>query len=75
MRADVVAGRPVPERHVEQDDVVRALGGRLSAASPSAPRSPVALALERAAEHLAQRLVVVDQQDVQAQWHVCTVGG
>ena len=65
-RADVVAGGAGPQRDVEQDDVEVALGRlgdrRLAVGHG---RDAVALALERAREHLAQRLVVVDDENVE----------
>src|SRR3954462_6993314 len=63
---DVVAGRTGPERDVEEHDVEVLLG------RPGERRVPVghgghamALALEGPREHVAQRLVVVDNEDVE----------
>ena len=72
----VVAGRARPEGDVEQDHVEVALGrlrDRLLAVGHR--RHAVALALERAREHLAQRLVVVDDEDVECRGglHALTV--
>ena len=62
----VVAGRAGAERDVEQHDVVRPLGRRVERGLAVGDRGDaVALALERAREHLAQRVVVVDEQDVE----------
>ena len=63
---DVVAGGAGAEGDVEQHDVEVLLGGareRLVAVGDGG--HPVALALEGAREHVAQRRVVVDDQDVQ----------
>ena len=57
---------PGPEGDVEQDDVEVALGRlRDRRLAVGHGRHAVALALERAREHLAQRLVVVDDEDVE----------
>ena len=62
----VVARRPLAERDVEQHDVVGLVGGRAQGGvTVGHGRHPMALALEGAGEHLAQWLVVVDQQDVE----------
>ena len=61
-----VARRPGAQRDVEQDDVEGAvLGGVERGLAVRNRRHAVALALERAREHLPQRAVVVDEQDVQ----------
>ena len=72
----VVAGGPRPQRDVEQDHVevaLRRLRDRLLAVGHR--RHAVALALEGAREHLAQRLVVVDDEDVECRGglHALTV--
>ena len=60
---------PGAERDVEQHDVEAALGGRVERRVAVGDRGhAMALALERAREHLAQRRVVVDEQDVQRGW-------
>jgi hypothetical protein len=61
-----VAGGALAERDVEQDDVVGLVAGGLQrGVAVGHGGHAVALALERAGEHVAQRAVVVDQQDVQ----------
>jgi hypothetical protein len=61
-----VAGRPGAERDVEQHDVVRPVRGGLQRHLPVRHRGhAMALALERPGQHLAQRTVVVDEQDVE----------
>ena len=61
-----MAGRAGAERDVEQHDVERALGGGVERGlAVGHGGHAVALALEGAREHVAQRLVVVDQQDVE----------
>ena len=62
----VVAGRALAERDVEQHDVERLVAGRLErGVAVGDGGHAMALALEGAGEHVAQRTVVVDQQDVQ----------
>ena len=57
---------PGAERDVEQHDVERPLRGGLERGLAVGDRGhAVALALERARQHLAQRVVVVDEQDLQ----------
>ena len=66
MRATSWPVGPGAERDVEQHDVVRARGGGLERGLAVGDGGhAVALALERAREHLAQRVVVVDQQDLE----------
>jgi hypothetical protein len=61
-----VAGRPGAQRDVEQDDVVGALGGGVQRGLAVGDGGDlVTLALERARQHLAQRVVVVDEQDLE----------
>ena len=61
-----MAGGALAERDVEQDDVEGLVaGGRQRGVAVGHGGHAVALALERAGEHLAQRSVVVDEQDVQ----------
>src|SRR3954468_2878327 len=78
---DVVAGRPGAERDVEQHDVEVLLGRAGERRLPVGHGGdPVALPLEGPGEHVAQRLVVVDDQDVQrgvalhARWTVAAGG-
>ena len=62
----VVTGRPRAEGDVEQDHVEVALGRlRYRRVAVGHGRHAVALALERAREHLTQRLVVVDDEDLE----------
>ena len=57
---------PGAERDVEQHDVERPLGRGLQRRLAVGDRGhAVPLALERARQHLPQRVVVVDEQDVQ----------
>ena len=63
---DVVAGRALAERDVEQHDVEGLVAGGLQrGVAVGDGGHAVALALEGAGEHVAQRAVVVDEQDVQ----------
>ena len=62
----VVARRPLAQRDVEQHDVVGAVGGGAQRrVSVGHGGHVMALPLERAGEHVAQRLVVIDEQDVE----------
>jgi hypothetical protein len=62
----VVPGGARAERHVEQHDVVGPAGGRVKRRLPVGHGGhAMPLSLERAGEHLAQRPVVVHQQDVE----------
>ncbi len=66
MRATSCPVGPGAERDVEQDDVVGPLGGRLERGlAVGDGRHVMALALERARQHLPQRVVVVDEQDLE----------
>jgi hypothetical protein len=61
-----VAGRPGTQRDVEQHDVVRPIRGRFQGCvAVRHRRHAMPLALEGAGEHVTQRLVVVDEQDLQ----------
>jgi hypothetical protein len=61
-----VARRALAQRDVEQHDVEGLVGGRLQRRLAVAHRrDAMALALEGAAQHVAQRAVVVDEQDLQ----------
>jgi hypothetical protein len=65
--SDVVTGRARAERDVEQNHVVRALGGGVERRVAVADGGhAMALTLEGARQHLPQGAVVIDQQDVQS---------
>ena len=64
--ADLVAVGPGAERHVEQHDVEVVGAGPVDRRAAVGDRHhPVALARERAREHLAQVGLVVDDEDAQ----------